>query len=352
MSTTFSAEPMRPIVAVTMGDPAGVGPEVVARTLGVKEVWEACRPLVIGDVTTLRRACALVKASYVLNPITEAREARFSREAPDIVDLQNVVQRDFIPGEVSAMCGRASVDYVERAASLVLEGQADAMTTGPINKAALRKADIPYIGHTEMLSALTGEDRVTTMLATPGLRVVHVTRHVPLREVAVLITRERVVRTIRIANHGLKRIGIPEPRIGVAALNPHGGEDGLLGSEELDVIGPAIAEASGSGINVAGPIPADSIYFRAIAGEFDVVVAMYHDQGHIAVKTHDFSRSITLTLGLPIIRTSVDHGTAFGIAWKGQASDASMVHAIQLAAQIATGKPLAQQGVPWYKDAG
>jgi 4-hydroxythreonine-4-phosphate dehydrogenase len=220
---------------------------------------------------------------------------------------------------------------------LAQQGYADAITTGPINKAALKAAGVPYIGHTELLADLIGEQRVTTMLATEGLRVVHVTRHLPLSQVADRITKANVLETTRLTHSGLRQMGIPHPRIAVAALNPHGGDEGLMGDEELVAIGPAVEAARAEGIAAAGPIPADSVFFRAIRGEFDVVVAMYHDQGHIPIKTHGFERSVTVTLGLPIVRTSVDHGTAFDIAWQGVASPESMVEAIRLAAQLAVG---------------
>jgi 4-hydroxythreonine-4-phosphate dehydrogenase len=239
-------------------------------------------------------------------------------------------------GKVSPECGRAAAAYVERATELALSGQAAAIVTGPINKAAFSAAGIAHIGHTEMLAALTGARRVTTMLATTGLRVVHVTRHIPLKDVAVHITRGRVLETIRLTDEGLRSMGIAGPRIAVAALNPHGGDGGLVGREELDEIGPAVDQARAEGVDAQGPIPADSVFFRAIRGEYDAVVAMYHDQGHIPIKTHGFERSVTVTLGLPIVRTSVDHGTAFDIAWTGRAHEESMIEAIRLAAEMAT----------------
>jgi 4-hydroxythreonine-4-phosphate dehydrogenase len=324
-----------PIIAITMGDPAGVGPEIVAKALARDDVWSCCRPLVVGDAGVLAQAVALLAAPLTFHPIADVAEARFDRDAPDVLDLHNVDPTALQPGQVSANAGRAAVDCVERAVALAQAGQVDAIATGPINKAALQAAGVPYIGHTELLAALTGEERVTTMLATPGLRVVHVTRHVPLREVAALITHARVLETIRLTDAGLRGIGIPRPRLAVAALNPHGGDEGLLGREEIEAIGPAVEAARADGIDAHGPIPADSVFFRAIRGEFDAVVAMYHDQGHIPVKTHGFERSVTVTLGLPIVRTSVDHGTAFDIAWKGLASEESLVEAIRLAARLA-----------------
>jgi 4-hydroxythreonine-4-phosphate dehydrogenase len=325
----------RPIIAITMGDPAGVGPEITVRALAREEVWNACRPLVVGDVGTLVRAAALVNVPMRLRAITDVAGAHFDRAAPDVFDLQPVDLTALQPARVSAIAGRAAVAYVEQATQLALTGQVDAMATGPINKAALKAAGSPHIGHTELLAELTSAGRVTTMLATPGLRAVHVTRHVPLAEVAANITHERVLETIRLTDVGLRGMGISRPRVAVAALNPHGGDEGVLGREEIEEIGPAVEAARAQGIEAHGPIPADSVFFRAIRGEFDVVVAMYHDQGHIPIKTHGFERSVTVTLGLPVVRTSVDHGTAFDIAWQGLASEESMVEAIQLAAQLA-----------------
>jgi 4-hydroxythreonine-4-phosphate dehydrogenase len=327
----------RPVVAITMGDPAGVGPEVTARALARSEVWECCRPLVVGDAETLDRAVALAQVGLTPRKIVGAVQAGFDRAAPDVLDLGTVSVRGVRPGEVSAVAGRAAMAYIEQATELALGGQVHALTTGPINKAAIQAAGSPHIGHTEMLAELTGVGDVTTMLATPGLRVVHVTRHVPLGDVAAHITRERVLETILLTHTGLRAMGISQPCVAVAALNPHGGDGGLLGREEIEEIGPAVDAARGQGVNAHGPIPADSVFFRAIRGEFDVVVAMYHDQGHIPIKTHGFERSVTVTMGLPIIRTSVDHGTGFDIAWRGVASEESMVAAIRLAAQLAAG---------------
>jgi 4-hydroxythreonine-4-phosphate dehydrogenase len=318
-----------------MGDPAGVGPEVAAKALARDEVWACCRPFIIGDARVMTRAAALADTAVAPRAIVDMNDARFDPAAPDVLDLRNADPAVLLPGKVSAIAGRASVDCIEKAVELVQAGQAAGIATGPINKAALKAAGVPHIGHTELLAALTGEDRVTTMLATPGLRTVHVTRHVGLAEVAKYITKENVLETIRLTDVGLKQMGIPAPRLAVAALNPHGGDEGLMGREELDAIGPAVEVAENEGIDVRGPIPADSVFFRAIRGEFDVVVAMYHDQGHIPIKTHGFERSVTVTLGLPIVRTSVDHGTAFDIAWQGVADEESMVEALCLAAQMA-----------------
>ena len=330
-----------PVVAVTPGDPAGVGPEVTVKALGHQDVWECCRPILVGDVKLLRRALELVGGSLELRATSDVSEARFDPARPDVLDLHNVDLDALRRGEVSAEAGRASVEYVERATELALQGRVGAVVTGPINKAALHEAGIPFVGHTELLADLTGAERVTTMLATPGLRVVHVTRHVGLRDVAALVTRERVLDTIRLTARSLEEMGLQSPRLAAAALNPHGSDGGLLGNEEIEAIGPAVEAARAEGVDVEGPIPADTVFLRAIRGEFDVVVAMYHDQGHIPIKVHDFERSVTVTLGLPIVRTSVDHGTAFEIAWKGVASEESLVEAIKLAAALASGRGFA-----------
>ena len=338
MSSGRAVADERPIIVITMGDPAGVGPEVTAKALARRAVWACCRPVVVGDVAVMDKAIGLVGASYVSRVIPDVGDALYDPGAPDVIDLHNVDIESVVWGQVSAAAGSASVDYVKAATRLAMGGHVDAIATGPINKAALKAAGIPYVGHTELLADLAGEQRVTTMLATTDLRVVHVTRHLPLGEVPAHITKERVLDTIRLTDGGLRGMGVQHPRLAVAALNPHGGDEGLLGREEIDAIGPAVELAREEGIDARGPFPADSVFFRAIGGEFDSVVAMYHDQGHIPIKTHGFERSVAVTLGLPIVRTSVDHGTAFDIAWQGRASEDSMVEAIRLAGQLALGR--------------
>jgi len=325
---------VKPIIAITMGDPAGIGPEVTAKALAHDEVWDCCRPLVVGAAAIMRQMTRWTAKPLAFHSISQPQQAIYSRSSPDVLDIPNIDPATLQPGQVSAMAGQASVEYIRRAVELAKLGQADALATGPVNKAALKAAGIPFIGHTELLSALLGEERVTTMLATQGLRVVHVTRHVPMAKVAALITRDNVLETIRITHAGMQKMGFSRPRLAVAALNPHGGDEGLMGREEIDAIAPAVEIARAEGMDARGPIPADSVFFRAIRDEFDVVVAMYHDQGHIPIKTHGFERSITVTLGLPVVRTSVDHGTAFDIAWRGIASEDSMIEAICLAAQL------------------
>ena len=261
-------------------------------------------------------------------------EAQFSAPTVEVLDLGSCDPAQVVVGQISPLAGRAAVQSVVRATELALAGQVEAIVTGPLNKAAMRSAGYDYMGHTELLAEVCHAPQVTTMLVTGSLRVVHVTRHVPLSGVASLITKERVLETIRLTHEGMRLWGIRQARIGVAALNPHAGESGLLGREEIEEISPAVETARGDEIEAQGPIPADSIFFRAVRGEFDAVVVMYHDQGHIPIKTHGFAESVAVTLGLPILRTSVDHGTAFDIAGQGVADPTSMKEAIKLAVQL------------------
>lgn len=328
----------RPVIAITIGDVAGIGPEVVAKALAHPEVRDACCPLVIGD----RRIFAEPKFAAplaCLESITDLGDAfdgaQCDAERVPLLDLHNVAPEEIVIGEVCPASGAAAVAYVLKAAELAMAGQVDAVATAPLNKEAMRLAGHHYIGHTEILAEVTGAAHCTTMLATPGLRVTHVTRHIPFREIAAHITTARVLETIVLTHTGMRNLGIAHPRLAVAGLNPHNGEGGLLGREEIEEIAPAVEQARAQGIDVQGPIPADSVFFQAIRGDYDVVVTMYHDQGHVAVKTHGFEESITITLGLPILRTSADHGTAFDIAGQGVASEISMVSAIIEAAQMA-----------------
>lgn len=325
----------RPIIAITMGDAAGVGPEIVVKALALGEIVALCRPLVVGDLGVLARARQMLGMQLDLYPVTDVDGGRFEPGSIDVLDLANVDLARLKVGQVSAMAGKAAVEYVLKAGELALAGEVQGIATAPLNKEAMQLGGYDYIGHTEILADLTKSPRCTTMLISGSLRVVHVTRHIPLRQVADSITKERVLETIQLTAEGLPGMGVVQPRLGVAALNPHGGEGGILGREEIEVIAPAVEAAQALGMDARGPYPADSIFFRAIAGEFDAVVAMYHDQGHIPVKTYDFESSLTVTLGLPIVRTSVDHGTAFDIAWRGLASPQSLIEAIKLAAEMA-----------------
>jgi 4-hydroxythreonine-4-phosphate dehydrogenase len=332
----------RPLIAITMGDPAGVGPEVVMKALTHSNILKTCLPLVIGNDQVLRRAAACAEIELELVNIQSIEEMNRENAGPFLIDLPPNPEEGFPIGCVDARCGRASAGYISHAIELAMRHEVDGIATAPINKAAMQLAGIPYRGHTEMLADLTDSRSVVMMLVTPGrradkewLRVSHVTTHIPLREVAKSLTQEKVLETTRVSFEGLRQIGIPNPKLALAALNPHASDEGLMGDEEARILQPAVLAAQQQGINIEGPIPADTVFLRALQGEFDAIVALYHDQGHIPAKTHGFERAVNVTLGLPIIRTSVDHGTAFDIAWKGLANEASMVEAILLAAQMA-----------------
>jgi 4-hydroxythreonine-4-phosphate dehydrogenase len=325
----------QPIIAITLGDPCGIGPEVVAKALAVPEVRSACRILVIGSTATLQReldmAGAGLRAEPVSSPETPTTDGTFAVLEPgSVADVAKLP-----PGSISAEAGRASVEWVLTAGRLALEGRVQAVATAPINKAAAHLAGYREIGHMELFQGLAHAPQVATMLMTTGLRVVHLTTHHSLREACEAVTRDQVLAKLRLTHAFFVEHGYPAVRIGVAALNPHGGEEGLLGHEEETEIGPAVDDARGDGIDATGPVPADSVFGKAIAGDYDVVLAMYHDQGHIAIKVHGWAESITLNLGLPFIRTSVDHGTAFDIAGRGVADATSMAIAILTAAGIA-----------------
>ena len=323
-----------PIIGISIGDAAGIGPEVVNKSLQHDEILKVCRLLIIGDA----RVFAHPKfATYhpTMHVIDRLPTNTGELKEITLLDMRNLDAKKIEVGKVSQVTGRAAVEYVIKATELAMKKKIDAVATAPLNKEAIHLAGYHYIGHTEILADLTKTADCTTMLATPGLRVTHVTRHIAFREIAAHITKENVLDTIKITHTGMRDLGYENPRLAVAGLNPHNGENGLLGREEIDEIAPAVQAARQQHIEVHGPIPADSVFFQTIRGDYDVVVTLYHDQGHIAVKTHGFEQSITITLGLPIIRTSADHGTAFDIAGQGIANEASMVAAILEAANIA-----------------
>jgi 4-hydroxythreonine-4-phosphate dehydrogenase len=331
---------MKPLLGVTMGDPAGVGPEVVVRALANPEIQALCAVVVIGDAIAIRQAINLAEVSLGLETIRTPIECTGDSRHLHLIDLHNVPS-DLAIGRVDARGGKAAYEYVARAVEYALAGEIQGIVTAPLNKEALNLAGYHFPGHTEILAHLSGVQHYSMMLVGPALRVIHVTTHVSLRRACDLIRKERVLRVIWLADDALKRMGIAEPRIGVAGLNPHAGENGLLGEEDAAEIEPAILEARAAGMNVTGPLPADTIFHRTVArGEFDIVVVMYHDQGHIPLKTLDFEGGVNVTVGLPFIRTSVDHGTAFDIAGKGNADPRSMREALLLAARMAGAREL------------
>jgi len=326
----------RPVVAITMGDPAGVGPEIIAKAMADPALREHARLLVIGSAARLQQAVELVHAGLSVRPIHDLGEARFDADEIDCLDVPGI-GTDLPWGELSAEAGHAAYLYIEKAVVLAMAGEIDAICTAPLNKAALHLAGHRYPGHTELLAELTGTPEVSMMLTAPRMRVIHVTTHVGLIDAIERIDGDLVLRTIERGHELLTRMGIAEPRIAVCAINPHAGENGLFGrGEEAEKIAPGIERARQAGIDAIGPLPADTLFFRAGRGEFDLVVAMYHDQGHGPVKVLGIENGVNVTVGLPVVRTSVDHGTAFDIAGKNLADHASMLEAVRQAVELSS----------------
>ncbi len=323
------------LIAVPMGDPAGIGPEIVARAAADPELFQTADCLVIGDRKVMEEAIRITGENLKIHVIQDPADGNYEERVLNLIDLDNIRMEDFAFGRVSAMCGRAAFEYIAKSIELAMQGKADAVATTPINKESLRAGQIPYIGHTEIFGALTGTEDPLTMFETRGMRVFFMTRHLSLREMLDKITRDRVIDYVIRCTEALRRLGVTEGTMAVAGLNPHSGEHGLFGWEEVNEIAPAVEELKRMGYSVEGPVPADSVFHLAMLGKFNSVLSLYHDQGHIATKTLDFERTIAITNGMPILRTSVDHGTAFDIAGKGIASAVSMKEAIRLAARYA-----------------
>ncbi len=326
----------KPLLGLTMGDPAGIGPEIVLKALMREEVAALADFVVFGSPAVLSERAQRFGLPCNLQIVNQqAPPTRTDLPALALIDFGCPTSGELKLGESAGECGRAAIEYVESATDWALKGTIDALVTAPINKESVALADLPYAGHTELLAQKTGAQRVVMMLVMGDLRVALVTRHLALREVPAALTTEKVYQTIEVMAGGLKRyFGIREPRLGVCALNPHASDGGRFGDEEQLIITPAIHKAREAGINCEGPVPGDVIFHQALGGAFDAVVAMYHDQGLIPIKTVGFGRAVNVTLGLPIIRTSVDHGTAFDIVEKGTASPGSLTAAIQLACQM------------------
>jgi len=326
----------RPIIAITMGDAAGVGPEIIMKSLAVKELYQRCRPLVIGDINRLREACNIVGSDLKLHAVDDVQSANFTYGVVECIDL-GLIPANQPFGKLSPLCGHAAYCYIERAVELAVKQEIDAICTAPLNKEALHAGGHMFPGHTEMLAELTGTPEVSMMLVAPNLRVIHVTTHIGLLDAIRKIEPGLVGRTIDRGYDTLVRSGIMNPRIGVCGINPHAGENGLFGcGEEEEKIIPAVESQQALGRSVEGPLPADTLFFRAARGDFDLVVAMYHDQGHGPVKVMGLEAGVNVTVGLPVIRTSVDHGTAFDIAGKGIADERSMLEALRQAIDLAT----------------
>lgn len=339
---------MKPRIAITLGDPAGIGPEIIAKTLADPETYRICSPLVVGESNVMRMGIGVASQSLKINVIEEPEEAKFIHGTIDLIDLKNLDPEKIEMGKPAAMTGAASAQYVIHAADLALAGKVDAIVTAPLNKEAMHMGGYNYPGHTELLAEKSGTSEYAMMLATGSLRVVHATTHIPFREIMDRLTTERVLSTINIAHDACTSLGIENPRIAVAGLNPHSSDGGIFGDEEERIIKPAIEKALEEGLNVDGPVPADTVFGKAAGGQYDIVVALYHDQGHIPVKLLGMKydgatgkwesvSGVNVTLGLSFIRASVDHGTAYGKAGRreGTANPESLKEAISYAVQMA-----------------
>lgn len=336
------------IIGITMGDPASIGAEITVKALGNPALYERCKPLVVGDVSIMEEALTITgyQDKLKIHPVSDVKDAVFEYGTIDVYDMGLVKAGEIERGKVSAKAGDAAFQYVKKVIELAMNHEIDATVTNALNKEAMNLAGHHYSGHTEIYADFTGTKKYTMMLAHENLRVVHVSTHVPLRVACDRVKKDRVLDVIRIANKACKSLGISEPKVGVAGLNPHSGENGMFGTEEIEEITPAIEAAKAEGINVDGPIPPDTIFSKARGGWYDIVVAMYHDQGHIPLKVVGFVYNqaegkwdavsgVNITLGLPIIRTSVDHGTAFDQAGTGEASELSLINAIDYAIKMA-----------------
>jgi len=325
----------RPILALTMGDAAGSGAEIITMSLGDRENTGRCRAIVVGDAGTMEEALEITGTPGSIRAIANPEEAKFQAGTIEVLDLRNIDLANLNRGHVSEMTGQAAYEYIEKATQLALTGVVDGIVTSAINKKSLNRAGHHYDGHTGLLSALCGSPEVTMMLVAGKLRVSHVSTHLPLRDAIERIRKDRILKTVELTHDGLGQLGITDPHIAVAGLNPHAGENGLFGDEETRIIQPALEDARKSGYNVSGPYPGDTVFFRNLQGEFDGSIAMYHDQGHVAAKMLGIWMGVNVTLGLPIVRTSVEHGTNFPMAGKGTSDPRSMNAAIRLGASMA-----------------
>lgn len=336
----------RPIIGITMGDPASIGPEITLKTLARAEVYARCRPLVVGDAWVMEKALTFPDMpKLAIHPVDSVADALFTPGTVDVLNV-NAAKAPIEMGRVSAAGGEAAFRYVVKVIELAMAGQVDATVTNALSKEAINAAGHHYSGHTEIYAEYTHTARYTMMLAHENVRVTHVSTHVSLRKACDLVTKARVLEVIRLSQKACRDMGIENPRIAVAGLNPHSGENGLFGQEEIEEITPAIAQAQAEGINAIGPMPPDTVFSRARGGMYDIVVAMYHDQGHIPLKVLGFEydpsaqkwkavSGVNITLGLPIIRVSVDHGTAFDQAGLGTASELSLLNSVDYAISFA-----------------
>ncbi|WIM83633.1 4-hydroxythreonine-4-phosphate dehydrogenase PdxA [Gallibacterium anatis] len=326
---------MKPVLGITMGDAAGIGAEIIVKSLADKHLYEIAQPVVIGDKKMMQRALDLLQSPLKINVVTNLDNLNTKYGTIDLVDLDNV-PADLPYSQVDPRAGKAAYEYVEKAVQYAMANKVQAVVTAPLNKEALHAGGKMFPGHTEILAQLSGTKDYSMMLVSEKLRVIHVTTHVQLRKACDLVKKERVLTVIKLADENAKMLGFKQPRVAVAGLNPHSGENGMFGDEDSKEIVPAVEAAKQLGINASGPIPPDTVFHRAAnLNEFDIVVVMYHDQGHIPIKLLGFDTGVNVTVGLPFIRTSVDHGTAFPIAGKGIADSKSMTESLYLAAQMA-----------------
>jgi len=331
--------PEKPIVAVTMGDAAGIGPEIIAKAFAKSNIKKICRPIVIGDSEAVRQGIKIAGVGPMdVNPIKDVKEAKYNPNFIDVLDLDNIDLSKVKSGQINVEAGRASVEYVLKAIDLAMKKKIDAITTAPINKFAMYKAGYNYEGHTEILADKTKTKDYAMIFLSDSLWLALVTTHIALKHVPKHVTKEKILSTIKIVDSLVKTLRLKKAKIAVAGLNPHAGENGLFGKEEIREIKPAIEEAKKLGIKVEGPISPDAVFYLANAGMYDVVVAMYHDQGLIPFKLLSFNKSVNVTVGLPIVRTSVDHGTGYDIVGKGWANPGSLIEAIKVATLLAERK--------------
>jgi 4-hydroxythreonine-4-phosphate dehydrogenase len=335
----------KPIIGITMGDPASIGPEIAVKALLQKKIYDICRPLLVGDAGVFSQITEMLKLPATIHPVKEVKEAKFEFGKIDVLDLKNVDLGKLQFGVISAMAGNASFESIKKVIDLALAGEIDATVTGPINKKSINEAGHHFAGHTEIYAHFTNTRKYAMLLVEDNLKVIHVSTHVSLRQACDLVKKERIKEVIGLLHDGLIQLKETNLKIGVAGLNPHAGDSGLFGTEDDAEIAPAVAEARQAGYDVEGPVPADTLFAKAATGNYGGVVAMYHDQGHIPFKLNGFTwnaekkqmdsvKGVNITMGLPIIRTSVDHGTAFEIAGKGVASEDAMVLAIEAAVKL------------------
>jgi 4-hydroxythreonine-4-phosphate dehydrogenase len=337
----------KPLIGISVGDPAGIGPEITAKALSLSEIYDLCRPLAVADAEMMKEAIQFSQLDLRIHAVSSPNEGLYRFGRIDVLDRKNIVRTPIQHKTISADYGRASFDCVKKVIELALSKEIDATVTGPISKEAINLAGYPYSGHTEIYADLTGTKNYAMMLVHDHFRVIHVSTHVSLREACDRVKKDRIYRVIHLGNDAVRRLGIQNPRIAVAGLNPHAGESGLFGKEEVEEIEPAIKQGQKEGLNVEGPIPPDTVFSKMQGGQYDLVVVMYHDQGHIPTKLIGFQyddktktwgsmSGVNITCGLPIIRVSVDHGTAFGKAGEGRANPGSMIQAIKIAVQLAS----------------